>query len=134
MDPLGERLQLIRALRSVDSLPFIFVSSGRDFTGRVARIPATVSDVDELLRVVARELQFPDYFGNNWDALQDCLRDLSWLSDSKVVLYHEGLPRDLGEADIATYLEILLTTVREREMEETCERELVVVFPRMIVT
>jgi RNAse (barnase) inhibitor barstar len=27
-------------------------------------------------REVARMLQFPDYFGHNWDAFRDCLRDL----------------------------------------------------------
>jgi RNAse (barnase) inhibitor barstar len=30
------------------------------------------------LAQVARELDFPDYFGRNWDALSDCLADLSW--------------------------------------------------------
>ena len=31
-----------------------------------------------LLSVLARELAFPAYFGANWDALADCLTDLSW--------------------------------------------------------
>jgi len=32
-----------------------------------------------LLDRIARALQFPATFGGNWDALSDCLGDLSWL-------------------------------------------------------
>lgn len=28
-------------------------------------------------------LGFPDYFGRNWDAVDDCLADLDWLSPSQ---------------------------------------------------
>lgn len=31
--------------------------------------------LDATLRAFAREADFPDYFGNNLDALLDCLRD-----------------------------------------------------------
>ena len=31
-----------------------------------------------LLAALARAIDFPDWFGGNWDALQDCLGDLSW--------------------------------------------------------
>lgn len=33
-------------------------------------------DRDDLLRGLAEAMQFPDYFGMNWDAVIDCLRDL----------------------------------------------------------
>jgi hypothetical protein len=32
-------------------------------------------------------MQFPDYFGHNWDALDECLRDLEWLPALGYVLY-----------------------------------------------
>ena len=51
----------------------------------------------------------------------------SWLSDYRIVIYHEGIPRSLG--DLAIYLEILLMTVREWGLAETREHGLEVVFP-----
>ena len=32
-----------------------------------------------LMRSLAATLEFPQWFGYNWDALADCLGDLSWL-------------------------------------------------------
>jgi len=65
----------------------------------VARIDlAGVHEKAELLRRVAQVREFPDWFGRNWDALEDCLTDLSWWSDSPVVLLiekHAELPRDV---------------------------------------
>lgn len=37
-----------------------------------------VRDKAAFLTVCARSLALPPWFGHNWDALADCLRDLSW--------------------------------------------------------
>ena len=39
-----------------------------------------VNDNVTLFDRVAEALDFPDYFGRNWDALHECLRDLDWLA------------------------------------------------------
>lgn len=39
---------------------------------------ATVTDKAGLLEHCARAFDFPDWAGRNWDALADCLTDLSW--------------------------------------------------------
>lgn len=43
----------------------------------------------DFLQAVAKALTFPDYFGNNWDALEDCLTDLDWLTDDRLILLYE---------------------------------------------
>ncbi len=40
-----------------------------------------VRDQHALMSVFAREFRFPRTFGGNWDALADCLQDLSWLPE-----------------------------------------------------
>lgn len=33
----------------------------------------------DLFSEITKKLYFPDYFGNNWNALDDCLQDLDWI-------------------------------------------------------
>ncbi|MGH8686494.1 MAG: barstar family protein [Burkholderiales bacterium] len=68
----------------------------------VARIDLTgAADAAALFERIARALAFPDWFGANWDALEDCLCDLSWRpGEGHVLLFtgHENLPLDeLGQ-------------------------------------
>ena len=62
-----------------------------------------------LLTEFARALDFPDYFGHNWDALEECLADLEWLPAKGYTLLITDsahvLPDD--EEEYETFLEIL---------------------------
>jgi hypothetical protein len=71
---------------------------------------------EQLLRQLADCLAFPDYFGGNWDALIDCLSDLSWLHAPETVIDHAGLP-NLGPNDLRLYLECLIDASARRTPE-----------------
>lgn len=47
---------------------------------------------DKPLQKIAQELAFPDWFGANWDALEDLLGDLSWRKGAGHVLVFRGYP------------------------------------------
>ena len=62
-----------------------------------------------LFAELAKALEFPDYFGHNWDALEECLADLEWLPAKGYLLFftdaEQILPDD--EEEFATFLEVL---------------------------
>jgi RNAse (barnase) inhibitor barstar len=62
-----------------------------------------------LFNEFARALEFPDYFGHNWDALEECLADLEWLpAKGYVVLIADAqsvIPDD--DEEYETLLEVL---------------------------
>lgn len=60
---------------------------------------------------VSAALQFPHYFGENWDALDECLSDLSWLPASRYVIGIAGAPDRLVEeqpAQLAIFVKLLV--------------------------
>jgi RNAse (barnase) inhibitor barstar len=73
----------------------------------VADVPASIRSKQKLLRTLAAQLRLPDYFGYNWDALEECLQDLSWLPEGNVQIRHRDLPLSPGSQDRRTYLQIL---------------------------
>lgn len=77
----------------------------------VVRVSDGIKSKDELFTLLANALRFPAYFGHNWDALGECLADLSWIDAPKIILLHEDLPL-LEINDINTYLDILDSAMR----------------------
>ncbi len=57
---------------------------------------AGCTDKSDCLARIARSLEFPSWFGQNWDALFDCLADLGWRPAAGYVLVLEHT-RDLRE-------------------------------------
>jgi hypothetical protein len=90
---------------------------------QIVRLSKRLRRKDDLLRALAAGLRFPAYFGHNWDALEECLRDLTWLGpDARVVLLHKYLPLS-DDQQQQIYLDIL------RNAHATGHVPLRVVFP-----
>ena len=95
---------------------------------RVVRIPAGLLRKRDLLTVFAHGLDFPGHFGWNWDALEECLRDLAWIEHPRrILLIHEGLPFQPDWDNRATYLCILKEAVAAWGPNRP--HELIAVFP-----
>lgn len=100
MSKLLERLQdpvrsgVYRAMRS-------------DAIDEVMRNAAQIDLKDgNALRAIARALHFPDWFGGNWDALEDCLGDLSWRPGEGHVLVLRNW-QALSTDDLGVLLDVL---------------------------
>jgi RNAse (barnase) inhibitor barstar len=73
---------------------------------KLALTTIRVSSKDTLLQDIAKALDFPDWFGGNWDALEDCLSDLSWREAAGHVLVFEGF-QSLPEDDLGVLIDVL---------------------------
>jgi hypothetical protein len=73
----------------------------------VARIDlAGALEKQAVIGRIAKALAFPAWFGGNWDALEDCLSDLSWMTAGGHVLLIEG-SADLPLVERGTLVDIL---------------------------
>ncbi len=115
------------ANRSASQFEFVSDLTGFRAPGSfVARLPGRLRRREDLFRALAKALNLPGYFGQNWDALEECLRDRSWLGKNEpVVLLHTQLPlTDSGQRQ--TYVEIL------RNAQSASGGLLRVVFPQSV--
>lgn len=68
-----------------------------------------IYDKKTFLEKIARAMRFPDYFGRNWDALNDCVTDMTWTRAEGFVLVFQEPRRFLETSpkDWDVALEIL---------------------------
>lgn len=60
----------------------------------------------DALSVIAKALRFPDWFGKNWDALEDCLSDLSWRKGDGHVLVLRNWQK-MASDDLGVLIDVL---------------------------
>lgn len=95
-----------------------FVNGAPEFTTAVVRIVRgkRCTTTERLFQEWAAALQFPSYFGENWDAFEECLSDLEWLPPGGLVLFITRADRLLElapEMDLDTLADILTTVARD---------------------
>jgi hypothetical protein len=97
----------------ITAVPFLFGAPSYD-TNRVfyARLTSELYKQSQLFEALYYLLWFPGYFGFNWNALSDCLKDFSWIKERDIVLVHDGLPK-LDDSDLKIYLEVLRDAVND---------------------
>jgi RNAse (barnase) inhibitor barstar len=96
MDALALRLRehrksgVYRSIERVAGLP----DAAQAIGFAVFRLDFTAAQTKaSVLGAVARELGFPKWAGRNWDALEDCLTDLSWIDAPGILIEIEGYER-----------------------------------------
>jgi hypothetical protein len=70
-----------------------------------AQVPGA-ADKAAVLGAIARAMAFPEWFGSNWDALEDCLTDLAWRPGEGHVVVLAGahaMPKD----DLGILIDVL---------------------------
>jgi RNAse (barnase) inhibitor barstar len=85
---------------------FVFVDDPRTFAvgeATAAFVSRHIRKKRQLFGVLHRHLGFPDHFGRNWDAINDCLQSRT----TPTVLIHDGVPFGEHSQSRAIYLELL---------------------------
>lgn len=80
----------------------------------------SVTDSNELHALLAKKPGFPDYYGMNWDAFDECIRDLGSAGVIRIIGF-KSLERALQEE--AQLLKLCLTEYKE---EYPSDREVVI--------
>lgn len=86
-----------------------------------------INSEDALFEKLYIKLISPDYFGFNWNALYDCLRDFNWVSQRKIIIIHDDLPK-IERHSLKTYISILIDAMNDWKEDE--EHSLDIIFPK----
>ena len=94
--------------------------SGANANYSVIPIKGRLDAKTAIFSAVSEALSFPDYFGENWDAFDECLNDLSWLPAKGYILNLEHaddllvLPKD----DLKIFFAVLSKAIHNWQEEK----------------
>jgi len=113
------------------SIPFLFTDDPELFIKKndyVIFISNNLRSKEALINEFAKQGQFPKYFGKNWDALEECLRNLYWINKKRIIIIHKGIPLLNSEKDLKLYLEILNDVAIEWRSDSS--HEVIIIFSK----
>ena len=104
-DPALAGVYVVEAAGASD---FLAAAMALDFAAVTVNL-AGCSERDEALERIGAALKFPSWFGRNWDALADCLADMSWwpAAGYLVLIEHPDAWREAEPESFDTLLEII---------------------------
>lgn len=111
--------------------PFIFsenIDVYKDTDPYIVIVDKKDSGAYNLLGNLAVKLKFPDYYGFNWNAMEELMREFDWIPNKRIVIFHTDLP-NLLPIEEKTYLEVLQECVEYWWHKENPSHELTVIFP-----
>ena len=99
----GLRGRRVHVLPAVDEAKVRAALTGAGFD--IVTVGGTaITSVSTLFEEMARAFRFPDYFGHNWAALTDCLRDLGDRENLRIAVLWLDADASL-DADLQTFLD-----------------------------
>ena len=95
---------------------------------RIISVPEGWTTNSQVFQFYARELDFPNYFGNNWDAFEECVNDFEFRPPMDVHFIHKDIPLIGDPKEARIYLDILFKC-----FETESDSSLVGRFPIMLI-
>lgn len=85
----------VYGLAVVDADEMVKLEAAAKNSGRFVRsmeVPETPTK-EQLINALGGALSFPDYFGRNWDAVEECMEDLDWLEGKDLSFFIRNAER-----------------------------------------
>ena len=87
----GQQAPGVYRLRSSASVDYILATVQPYGWQPAHLVGEQIASKAALLHACASAFHFPTYFGHNWDALEDSLRDLAWLPAKGYLLLYDNV-------------------------------------------
>ncbi|GBR06551.1 hypothetical protein AA0323_1433 [Asaia siamensis NRIC 0323] len=89
-------------------------------------VPTGISGLEDFFNIFRTLLNFPSYFGFNWNAFDECITDLDWITYYEVWIVFSDTP-NISERDLKILNNIMIDAVDH--WSRTKEKNLSVVAP-----